>query len=61
MTIGTIKSGDIIQAEVKGRVFYALVKNPTHGALEVEPLDNRITYYHVRAREVVGHWRKRKA
>ena len=29
--------------------------------LEVEPIDRRVTYRHVKAREVIGIWRKSRA
>lgn len=29
--------------------------------LEVEPIDPRVTYRHVKAREVIGIWRKSRA
>ena len=65
MTVSTINDGDIVQCDVRGVRFYGIViydGNTKRGEIAVEPISNgqpkiRI----VKAREVVGHWRKRKA
>ena len=41
-----------------GRVFYAVVVERHGRELEVEPIDRRVTYRRVKAREVLGIWRK---
>ena len=41
-----------------GRVFYAIVVERHERELEVEPIDRRVTYRRVKAREVLGIWRK---
>lgn len=51
----------IIKADVKGRRFYAIVIARCERELEVEPIDRRVTYHRVRAREVLGIWRKSRA
>ena len=61
MTLTGVKSGDIVLADRKGRRFYALVLERQNGGLEVEPIDRRVTYRHVKAREVIGLWRKSRA
>ena len=48
-------------ADRKGRRFYAVVTDRRNRELEVEPIDRRVTYRHVKAREVIGIWRKSRA
>ena len=47
-------------ADRKGRRFYAIVIERRERELEVEPIDRRVTYTAVKAREVLGIWRKRQ-
>jgi hypothetical protein len=61
MTLNGVKPGDIVLADGKGRRFYAIVTGRRERELEVEPIDRRVTYHHVRAREVIGIWRKSRA
>ncbi len=61
MTLGTVKAGDIILADRKGRRFYAIVIERRGHELEIEPIDRPITYRRVKAREVLGIWRKSRA
>ena len=58
MSLAGVKSGDIVMADVKGRRFYAIVIARRERELEVEPIDCRVTYRRVKAREVLGIWRK---
>ena len=51
MTLAGVKPGDIVLADRKGRRFYAIVCGKGHGELQVEPIDRRVTYHHVKARE----------
>ena len=61
MTLNGVKSGDIVLCDRMGRVFYATVTQRRERALEVEPIDRRVTYRRVKAREVLGIWRKSRA
>ena len=61
MTLGTVKAGDIVLADRKGRAFYAIVVERHERELEVDPIDRRVTYRRVKAREVLGIWRKSRA
>ena len=61
MTLGAVKAGDIVLADRKGRRFFAVVTARRQRELEVEPIDRRVTYDRVKAREVVGIWRKSRA
>jgi hypothetical protein len=61
MTLGGVCPDDIVLADVKGRRFYAMVIARHDRELEVEPIDRRVTYHQVKAREVIGIWRKSHA
>ena len=61
MTLGAVRAGDIVLADRKGRRFYAIVVERGDRELIVEPVDRRVTYRHVKAREVIGIWRKSRA
>ncbi len=61
MTLGVVRSGDIVLCDRMGRRFYAIVVERHGRELEVEPIDRRVTYRRVKAREVLGIWRKSRA
>ena len=61
MTLGGVNPGDIVLADRKGRRFYALVVERRERELEIEPIDRRVTHRTVKAREVIGIWRKSRA
>jgi len=61
MTLGGVSRDDIVLADVKGRRFYAIVLARREPELEVEPIDRRVTYRRVKARKVLGVWRKSRA
>jgi hypothetical protein len=61
MTLNGVKSGDIVLCDRMGRVFYALVVERHERELEVDPIDRRVTYRRVKAREVLEIWRKSRA
>jgi hypothetical protein len=61
MTLGGVNPGDIVLADRKGRRFYALMIARRGREVEVEPIDRRVTYRHVKARQVIGVWRKSRA
>ena len=47
--------------ELKGRHLFAIVLARDERELEVEPIDRRVTYHRVKAREVIDIWRKSRA
>jgi hypothetical protein len=54
----SIQPGDIVLVNRRGRMFHAKVRGEApDGAIVVEPIERGISYRHVRAREVVDHWR----
>jgi hypothetical protein len=61
MTLTGVKAGDIVLADRMGRVFYAIVIERHERELEVDPIDRRVTYRRVKAREVLGIWRKSRS
>ncbi len=61
MTLGALRGGDIVLCERRGWRFYAIVVARHERELEVEPIDRRVTYHRVKAREVLGIWRKSRA
>jgi hypothetical protein len=60
MTLSGVQVGDVVLADRKGRRFYAIVTAKKPGELGVSPIDRRVTYHHVRAREVLAVWRKQQ-
>ena len=61
MTLNGVKSGDIVLCDRMGRAFYAIVVERHERELEVDPIDRRVTYRRVTAREVLGVWRTSRA
>ena len=61
MTLGGLRSGDIVLCERRGWRFHAVVIARHERELEVEPIDRRVTYHRVTAREVIAIWRKTRA
>jgi hypothetical protein len=59
MRLEGIQTGDIVEVDLRGRRFYAIVTAPAPGGLAVAPIDRRINHYSCRSREVIGHWAKR--
>lgn len=61
MTLTSVKLGDIVEVDKKGRRFYAFVNDRTDTGLAIKPIDRRITYRECTAREVIDHWRHSRA
>jgi hypothetical protein len=61
MTLGAIQVGDFVLAYRKGRRFYAIVTGKGQRELQVDPIDRRVSYHHIKARGVVEVWHKRRA
>jgi hypothetical protein len=59
MELATVRPGDIVRVDKKGRVFEAFVLAKRDGVLEIEPIQRGISYTTASAREVVGHWARR--
>ena len=61
MTLAGVKADDIVLCDRMGRRFYAIVIERHERELEIDPIDRRVTYRRVKAREVLGIWRKSRA
>lgn len=67
MTTASLKPGDIVEVDKKGRRFHAIFKQRlgvgaalTGGELVVMPLDKRISYRQASSREITGIWHANK-
>ena len=60
MNLAGVQSGDVVLADRKGRRFFAIVTGKGQRELQVEPIDRRVTYHQVKAREVLEIWHKRR-
>jgi hypothetical protein len=63
MTIGSVREGDMVRCDVRGDRFWAIVLGDVGDdkKIPIGPLNGRpIPSFRVGARQVVGHWRKRK-
>ena len=60
MNLGAVQAGDVVLADRKGRRFYAIVCGKGQGELQVEPIDRRVTYHYVKARDVLEIWHGRR-
>jgi len=58
VTLGGLRPGDIVLADRKGRRFYAIVTERDGRELRVQPIDRRVTYHSVHAREVIALWQQ---
>lgn len=57
MRTTSIKPGDIVCANRKGRLFHAKVTGAgVGGTLLVQPIERNISYRHVTAAEIADHW-----
>ena len=63
MNITPIKERDVVECDVKGRRFYALVqgRGERKGQLRVSPITHGISYRTVTARQVIAHFRRSRA
>jgi hypothetical protein len=61
MNLAGVQPGDVVLADRKGRRFFAIVSGKGQRELQVEPIDRRVTYHQVKAREVVEIWHKRRS
>jgi hypothetical protein len=57
-SLATVKPGDIVEIDRKGRRFHAVVLEKGTGLLtRIRPLEPNITWTTATSREVVKHWR----
>lgn len=61
MNVSGIRPGDIIECDVRGARFHALVDvRPVERGVAIRPLARNVTWREVTARQVVAHWRRSK-
>ena len=57
MRLASIKPGDIVACNKKGRLFHAKVTGAgAGGTLLVAPIERNVSYRHVGASEITDHW-----
>lgn len=57
MRTSSLRAGDIVQCNKRGRLFYAkIVTIDATGTLLVEPIERNISYRHIEASEISDHW-----
>jgi hypothetical protein len=56
VTLSSVKVGDLVEVDKRGRVFTARVRATGGEELEIRPLDARVSYFTATAREVTGVW-----
>ena len=58
MLLARIRTGDLVEVDIRGRRFHAEVEGTDRDGLAIRPLNRHETYRHASARQVVNHWRK---
>lgn len=58
MRLGSVKAGDIVEVDVRGLQFLALVEAVEAGKVLIKPLCRGVSYGSASARQVRGHWRR---
>jgi hypothetical protein len=57
MRTRSIKPGDIVLVNKRGRIFHATIHGaPSGGGFEIAPLQRGISYRHCTAAEITEHW-----
>lgn len=58
MNLTSVKPGDIVRVNKKGRIFHAVVGDKVNGELRLRPIEPNITWFTARAREIEMAWHK---
>lgn len=61
MNITNVKSGDVVECNVRGIRFFATVVEINKGEVQVQPHSRQINHFHIKSNQVVGHYRKTAA
>lgn len=59
MKLEGIEAGDIVQVDVHGRRFFAIVSGPAPDGLAITPIERGVNRFSCRSRQVIAHWAKR--
>jgi hypothetical protein len=54
-----IEPGDVVEVDVHGRRFFAIVSGPAPDGLALRPIERGVNRFSCRSRQVVAHWAKR--
>lgn len=58
MNITNVKPGDVVECDVRGIRFFATVEETNKGEVHVKPHSRQINHFHIKATQVVGHYKK---
>ncbi len=59
MRTRSIKPGDIVLVNKRGRIFHAMIRGAaTAGGFDVAPIERGISHRHCKAAEITDHWSK---
>jgi len=62
MRTSSIRAGDIVYANKRGRLFHAkVISIDADATLTVEPIERNISYRHLQASEIAEHWARNSA
>jgi hypothetical protein len=68
MQVAGIRAEDIVECDVRGQKFYALVEKPVHTdtkirrrVLTVKPISPGVSFFTVTPTQVTNLWRKKRA
>jgi hypothetical protein len=59
MRLTTVREGDIVAVDLRGRRFHAIVTGRNGTRLAITPIERGNNYSAVTARQVTSHWSKR--
>jgi len=59
MVLTSVRPGDIVEIDHKGRIFLAFVNQKERHGVMLKPITPGINYYSASAREVKKHWARR--
>jgi hypothetical protein len=60
MRLTTVREGDIVAVDLRGRRFHAIVAGRNGTRLAIRPIERGNNYGTVTARQVTSHWSKRR-
>ena len=62
MNISNVSAGDVVEVEMRGRIFLArvceILSKKEDFDLKITPENRNISHYHCNATDVTGHWKK---
>lgn len=60
MNLTSVSAGDIVDCDIRGIRFFATVEERGKGELRIMPHSKQINHFHMKANQVVGHYKKMK-